>query len=146
MHERAFRQYLRNRGLKYTKERELILKGVMSSRGHFDPDELHMAVMKSGRRVSKASIYRTLPLLVESGLIEQVEKTEKHAHYESTFGQGHHDHMLCISCGRVIEFYSDALERLQNKICRTEEFSGVSHSLEIKGYCKKCGRSDRASK
>lgn len=138
--ERAFREYLKGKGLKFTKERELILKDIFSRHGHFDPEELYIGMRQKGLKVSKASIYRTLSLLIESGLIEQVQRTEKHAHYEQTFGRNHHDHMLCILCGSVIEFYSKELEELQNKICREKDFGGVTHTLEIKGYCTKCAK------
>jgi Fur family ferric uptake transcriptional regulator len=138
MAEKVFREYLKSRGLKFTKERALILNDISSRHGHFDPEELYIGMKKEGLKVSKASIYRTLPLLLESGLIEQVERTEKHAHYEKTFGRNHHDHMLCISCGSVIEFYSEALEGLQNKICKKKGFKGITHTLEIKGHCSKC--------
>ncbi|MEW6003253.1 MAG: Fur family transcriptional regulator [Nitrospirota bacterium] len=140
MEQKALRQYLKAKGFKFTKERGLIFKEVFSQQGHFDLEELHMGMRRKGFKVSKASIYRTLPLLLESGLIEQVEKTEKHAHYEKTSGRNHHDHMICISCGGVIEFYSAMLERLQNRICKKEDFEGITHTLEIKGYCRKCGK------
>jgi len=138
MGEKVFREYLKNKRLKFTKERALILRNIAVRDGHFDPEELYIGMREKGLKVSKASIYRTLPLLLESGLIEQVERTEKHAHYEKTFGRNHHDHMLCISCGSIIEFYSEALEDLQNKICNKKGFSGITHTLEIKGYCSKC--------
>jgi Fur family ferric uptake transcriptional regulator len=143
MGEKTFREYLKGRGLKFTKERELILKEVCSLRSHFDPEELYIGMREKGLKVSKASIYRTLPLLLQGGLIEQVERTEKHAHYEPTFGRGHHDHMLCISCGSAIEFYSEELERLQDEICRKRGFESVNHSLEIKGYCSKCRKTKK---
>ena len=143
MGEKTFREYLKAKGLKFTKERELIFKEIFSRHGHFDPEGLYMEMRKKGLKVSKASIYRTLPLLLEGGLIEQVERTKKHAHYEHIFGQNHHDHMFCISCGGVIEFYSEALERLQNKICKVEGFESVTHTLEIKGYCRKCRKKRR---
>jgi Fur family ferric uptake transcriptional regulator len=77
-------------------------------------------------------------LLVESGLVEEVERTDKHAHYELTYGSAHHDHMLCTECGKVIEFYSPSLEKLQDRLCRARGFKGTSHTLEIKGLCREC--------
>lgn len=133
-----FIEYLRAKGLKFTKERQLIAKELLSSRGHFDLDEFYVGLKKKGLKVSKASVYRTLPLLLESGLIKQVEKTDKHAHYELVYGSSHHDHMLCVSCGKVIEFYSKPLERLQDRLCEAEGFESISHTLEIMGYCSKC--------
>lgn len=138
MGEKAFREYLSGQGFKFTKERKLILREIFSLHNHFDPEQLFIRMKKKGLKVSKASIYRTLPLLLQSGLIEQVERTEKHAHYEHTLGRGHHDHMLCISCGSAIEFFSEELERLQDEICKNKDFDSVTHTLEIKGYCSKC--------
>jgi Fur family ferric uptake transcriptional regulator len=138
MEERKFKEFLKAKGLKFTNERRLILREVLSRKGHFDLEELYISMRTKGLKVSKASVYRTLPLLIECSLIEQVEKTEKHAHYECTVGGGHHDHMLCVSCGRVIEFYSGALEKLQERLCREEGFRGITHTLEIKGCCKRC--------
>ncbi|GAB4387846.1 MAG: transcriptional repressor [Thermodesulfovibrionales bacterium] len=133
-----FRNFLRDRGLKFTREREAIVDEVLSRKGHFDLEELHMSMKKDGSGVSRASIYRTLPLLLESGVLEEVERTDKHAHYEHTPPREHHDHMLCVSCGKVIEFYSGALERLQDRLCHERQFDGISHTLEIKGYCRRC--------
>jgi Fur family ferric uptake transcriptional regulator len=140
----AFKEFLRKKGLRVTKEREAILNEVLSRKGHFDMEELHLALRKNSPRVSRASIYRTLPLLIESGILEEVERVDKHAHYEHTTGRSHHDHMLCVSCGRVIEFYSESLEKLQNRLCRDRGFEGISHNLEIKGYCRKCARKKKA--
>jgi len=138
MHDTIFKRLLKRKGLKFTKERKAILKEVFSLHGHFDPEELLMRLRKKGSRVSKASIYRTIPLLLESRLIEKVIKVDRHAHYEHTYGHSHHDHMICITCGNVIEFHSQALEDLQERLCNGEDFMGISHTLEIRGYCKKC--------
>jgi Fur family ferric uptake transcriptional regulator len=142
MEQEIFREFLSGKGLKLTKERQRILDEVSASRGHFHPEELLLRMKDKDIKVSKASIYRTLPLLVESGLVEQVEKNDKHAHYEHTFGQGHHDHLICLKCGRVIEVFSPKLEEIQNELCKESSFDGITHTLEIKGYCRKCGRRD----
>ena len=118
MEDKIFKEFLEKKGLKFTKERAAVLKDVFSTHNHFDPDELLIKMRKKGIRVSKASIYRTLPLLLECGLVEQVEKMDKHAHYEHTFGHGHHDHLICIKCGRIISLFSEKLERLQEKLCK----------------------------
>ncbi|HWR59523.1 MAG TPA: transcriptional repressor [Thermodesulfovibrionales bacterium] len=138
MEKKIFREFLSGKGLKLTKERQRILDEVSSYHGHFDPEELLLSMKKKSIKVSKASVYRTLPLLLESGLIEQVEKNDKHAHYEHTFGHGHHDHLICLKCGRVIEVFSPKLEEIQNELCRVNRFDGITHTLEIKGYCRRC--------
>lgn len=138
MENKIFKEFLEKKGLKFTKERLAVLKEVFSIHSHFDPDDILIKMRKKGIRVSKASIYRTLPLLLECGLVEQVERVDKHAHYEHTFGHGHHDHLICIKCGKVIALYSKKLERLQERLCKKENFKNITHTLEIKGYCSKC--------
>ncbi len=139
MEKEIFREFLYRKGLKFTKERQRILGEVFSFHGHFAPEELLRSMRSKRIQVSKASVYRTLPLLLESGLIEQVERNDKHAHYEHTFGHEHHDHLICIRCGKVIEVFSPRLEAIQNELCRSKEFEGIKHTLEIKGYCRNCG-------
>jgi Fur family ferric uptake transcriptional regulator len=134
-----FKGFLSSRGLKQTTKRDEILSEILSIEGHFDPDELFMRLKAKKSKVSKASIYRTIPLLIESGLIVEVERVDKHAHYEKVYEERHHDHMICISCGKVIEFFSPDLETLQLNLCETERFTAMRHSLEIMGYCRNCG-------
>ncbi|MEW6230397.1 MAG: Fur family transcriptional regulator, partial [Bacillota bacterium] len=91
-----------------------------------------------GRRVSRASVYRTLPLLVKSGLLRDVHSSEKHSHYEHIFGHRHHDHLICTKCGRTIEFNSPMIEKLQTEICNQHGFWATGHKLEITGLCDAC--------
>lgn len=138
MKKEQFRAYLAAKGLKSTKERDEIITEILGTKGHFNLDELFVRLKAKGSKVSRASIYRTIPLLLESGLIEEVERVDKHAHYECISRDSHHDHMICIGCGRVIEFYSPPLEALQDQICMREKFAKVRHHLEILGYCTHC--------
>jgi Fur family ferric uptake transcriptional regulator len=135
-----FREFLKERGLRFTGERAAVFRAVLRSRGHFDPDGLYLLMRKRGEKVSRSSVYRTLPLLVEAGVLDEAVRAGRQTRYERTLGREHHDHMTCLGCGRVIEFYSEAMEDLQEKICRRERFKGVSHTMEIRGYCMKCGK------
>ncbi|HXX53822.1 MAG TPA: transcriptional repressor [Thermodesulfovibrionales bacterium] len=138
MEKKIFQEFLARKGLKFTKERERILNEISAFHGHFDPEELLISIRRKETKVSKASIYRTLPLLLESGLIEQVEKNDKHAHYEHTFGHRHHDHCICVKCGAIIEVFSPKLEAIQEELCGEVGFTGIRHTLEIRGYCRDC--------
>lgn len=138
MDSEKFAEFILGKGLKSTKKRNEILDEVLKTEGHFDPDELYIRLKQKGSKVSRASIYRTLHLLVESGFIEEVERVDKHAHYERVSSDSHHDHMICMKCGKVIEFFSPTLEMLQDEICLKEKFHKVRHSLEIFGYCEQC--------
>ncbi len=133
-----FKKFLKSKGLKLTRERALILDESLSWKGHFEPEELFKKMREKGLKVSRASVYRTIPLLLESGIIEEVEKIDRHSHYEHIPERYHHDHMICLRCGKIIEFYSPRLEILQKIICENYNFSCKSHTLEIRGYCNKC--------
>ncbi|RKY29980.1 MAG: transcriptional repressor [Candidatus Omnitrophota bacterium] len=136
--EDRFRDHLKKKGLKFTSERKLILKEVFSSHKHFDVEELFGRLRKKDRAISRATIYRTLPLLIESGLIREALRCRDRFYYEHVFGHPHHDHLLCIGCGKVIEFRDERLEKLQNEVCKKYGFELIEHRLGIKGYCKKC--------
>jgi len=138
MRQKIFRQFLEERGQRLTKERNAVLQKAFSCKAHFDPEALYLEMRKKGLKASRASVYRTLNLLCECGLVEKVSKTDHGTIYEHTFGHQHHDHMVCINCGKVIEFYSENLEKFQEEICRERDFKGKSHTLEIRGYCRHC--------
>lgn len=138
MEEELFRNFLKAKGLKFTRERSAIVRELAAVKSHFDIEGLHRVLKKKKHKVSRASLYRTIPLLVECGLLEEIKTIDTHTFYEHTYGREHHDHLICIGCGRIIEFYSEKLERLQNEICSHEDFKGIRHLLEIQGYCKKC--------
>ncbi|MBI5640150.1 MAG: transcriptional repressor [Nitrospirae bacterium] len=138
MEQKIFQEFLGERGLKLTKERAAVLREVFSFHGHFEPEHLYFRIRGSGSKASRASVYRTLSLLVESGLVEKVTRTDRGNVYEHTYGHRHHDHMICDACGGIIEFYSEKLESLQAEICEQNSFSGSSHTLEIRGRCETC--------
>ena len=138
MEKQKFRELLLTKKLKLTKERLEVLDEILNMKEHFDLDKLFIRLKAQGAKVSRASIYRTIPLLIESGLIEQVERVDRHEHYERVSDNQHHDHMICLKCGDVIEFYSPTLEMLQDEVCQKEKFKGMRHTLEILGHCKEC--------
>jgi Fur family ferric uptake transcriptional regulator len=141
--EKIFTKFLNERGQRLTKERTGILRRIFSCHGHFDPETLYLQMRRTGLKASRASVYRTLNLLLECGLVERVRKTQHGSVYEYTSGHKHHDHMLCMGCGNMIEFYSADLEQLQDELCIRQGFQGESHSLEIRGYCRKCRKNRR---
>ena len=143
MQKKVFSDFLKDRGQRLTRERTAILQKTLSCHGHFDPESLYLEIRKTGLKASRASVYRTINLLCECGLVGKVSKTEHGTVYEQTFGHGHHDHMQCMKCGKVIEFYSENLEKLQEDLCERQGFKGTSHTLEIRGYCKKCQKEKR---
>ena len=136
--EQLFRIFLQSRGLRFTPERRDILQSILSIGGHFDVEVLHSWMQKKGYKLSLATIYRAMPLFIESNIITSSLRQEGRTSYESTYGSEHHDHLICLKCGKIIEFKEDEIEVLQEKVCKSYEFEAIEHSLGIKGYCKDC--------
>lgn len=136
-----FGEYLRPLGLKLTREREALLREIFSTHYHFDADELLIKLKERNAKTSRATIYRTLDLLVKSGMVRRVHLGEDHYHYERvTQHDVHHDHLICTTCGNVIEFHDDELEQRQREICAKHRFTRTFSNLQILGVCSACVR------
>lgn len=132
--------YLKENKLRATPERIKILDEVMKGTGHFDADELYMKLRTKGIEVSRATVYNTLDVLLECGLISKYRFGENHSRYEKAFGRPRHDHLICLSCGDIIEFVDEELNKLQEKVCREKNFKAQNSTLQIFGTCSKCQR------
>ena len=143
--EEAFVRYLRSQQIKYTKPRRTILRAALGLPVQFDAEQLLALMHKAGDRVAKATIYRTLPLLVDSGILKQVRLSDSQAHYEHILEDEPHDHIVCHRCGRIIEFESRRVEQLRDQIARENDFRAVSHRFGITGYCATCAKSQPAN-
>ena len=133
-----FATYLADHRLKMTRERRAVLEEMLKVRGHFDADQLLAIFRRKGRPVSRATLYRTLSRLVEAGLVHKIEMERGQARYEPMFGRHHHDPMVCVACGRIIEFENRDIERLQEEVCRRKRFNMTGHTHQIRGYCSDC--------
>ena len=143
--ERVFERRLRDQGLRVTGERRAILQEVFRTTSHFDADSLLTRLRNAGRPVSRATVYRTLSHFVETGLIRRVDSGERHARFEPCVGDEHHEHMICVVCGRILEFVEEEIERLQLEACRRHRFRPISHTLQIQGVCNECQRREAGS-
>jgi Fur family ferric uptake transcriptional regulator len=138
-----FRTVLHERSLKMSTVREAIARAALAYKGHFSVEDL-LGVLKS-KGVSEAhmaTVYRAIPLMVESGLIQPALLTRGDEHrYEVAFEREHHDHLLCTKCGRVIEFHSEAMEALQRELAERYDFEIDKHVHELMGRCGRCRKS-----
>jgi Fur family transcriptional regulator, ferric uptake regulator len=140
-----FRDYIRQRGLRRTPEREVILQEVLAVQDHFDVEELHLRLRDKGIKVSKASVYRALRLFLDCGLVREVDYSDGHWHYEYIYGPGEHNHLRCLGCGEIVEFTAPDLMRLEEQLSREYGYNIISHQWEVKGYCRRC-QSERSGK
>ena len=124
--------------LRATPERFAILDAVLQSQGHFDVEGLYYRIISNGTKVSKATVYNTLELLQECGLVSKYRFAENTSRYEKAFGRPHHHHMICLNCGDIIEFTNDRLEHIQQEVAEREKFNLQSTTIQIFGTCSKC--------
>jgi Fur family ferric uptake transcriptional regulator len=141
-----FREYLRGRNLRLTPERRTVLEVILSHEGHFDADELLRFLRRRNRRVSRATLYRTLDHLRGAGLVKMHRFGRANALYEHVYGRRHHDHMVCDRCQQVIEFVNDEIEALQDEVCRFYRFRPTNHVMQIFGICDACQEKERGER
>ena len=131
-----WRSYIQDRRLNVTAQREAIVEMFLRTRDHVSIDELLTKVRKRQPRVGYATVYRTLKLLVDSGLAVERQFGDGQARYEVV--GDHHDHLICVKCGLILEFEDDEIERLQEKIAsRLGGFTVLRHRHELYGLCAK---------
>ncbi len=133
-----FRDFLHKRSLRATEVREGILRAILERKGHFDIQELVGDLRAQRVDASRATVYRTLPLLREAGIVQSTVKSGGCRRFEPAVGQEHHDHLLCTRCGRVVEFQFEAFEVLQREVASKYGFQLTGHSHELFGLCPAC--------
>jgi len=136
--EIMFDDFLLQKGLKLTKPRKIILKAIFENRGHFNVDSLYDKIKLKHKNVSRATIYRTMPLLTEAGLIKQALRCEAKDHYENIFEQPSHLHLICTNCGEIIEVCSEEIEEILQEIALSKKFIMKEINMSVKGFCKDC--------
>lgn len=134
--ERGFQDFIQKRGLKSTRQRATIVRVFFNLRGHISVEELLREVKKVNPRIGYATVYRTLHLLVESGLIEERRFGDGLARYEGRSEVEHHDHMICTECGQIREFFDAQLESMQERLAEEHNFRILRHRLELYGVCR----------
>lgn len=132
------RTYLKDRDQSLTQRRELVCDIMEKIGKHCTADELYFAVRKKEPEIGQATVFRTINLLVEAGLIREVDLGDKKHRYEVISGHEHHDHIVCIKCGLVIEAMDEKLEKEKMRVSKKYGFRPVRHRLEIFGLCEKC--------
>ncbi len=133
-----FKAFLKSNNSLWSVEREQITRYVLEHPEHFTADELYITLKENGSTISRATIYRTLDLLVKSSLVLKTQLKNGAYIYEHSADAPHHDHLICNMCGKIIEFHSHQIELLQNQIAKENEFKITGHSLRIYGICKEC--------
>jgi Fur family ferric uptake transcriptional regulator len=135
---KLFTAHLENKGLRKTGERYAILEEIYARSGHFDVDELYAGMKERGLQVSRATVYNTLDLLVEQGLVSKHQFGRNLAQYEKSYGYRQHDHVICTECHKVVEFCDPRIHGIQTMVGDLLNFHILHHSLNLYGICGDC--------
>jgi Fur family ferric uptake transcriptional regulator len=138
--EEVLGRYMAQRGLKSTRQRNLIIDTFFSAAGHLSVEDVWAKVRQRDAKVSVATVYRTMKLLSECGLAHARNFGDGQTRYEAAVGRHHHDHLICTQCGTIVEFENDRIEALQDAVARKHGFRVTSHKMELYGLCRNCQR------
>lgn len=131
-------EFMAARGLRSTEQRRLIVDAFFEQTEHVSVDELLERVKAKDPRIGYATVYRTLKMLVESGIVHEHRFGDGYTRYELTDDDAHHDHLICLECGKITEFEEPQIEALQDRIAARYGFHVESHKHELYGKCSEC--------
>ncbi len=140
---RELMEFMARRGLRSTEQRRVIIDKLFQTSEHVTIDQLLEAARAEDSRIGYATVYRTMKLLVEAGLVHERKFGDGHTRYELADEEAHHDHLICLSCGKIEEFEEPAIEELQDQVAKRYGFTVQHHKHELYGICRSC--SDKGS-
>ena len=129
--DKVLKEILQKEGLRYTQQRKQIWIEIKNSSEHRDAEDIYLSLRKNGVNVSRATIYRTIDIFVKNRLVRKMDIGDGRSRFELRLDDNHHDHMICINTGKIIEFYSDELEEIQEKIVKDHGYKLVRHVHQL---------------
>ena len=132
----VFVTYLKKKSHRITNERFLILDSALKMKGHFDADELFLNMKNDYLNVSRATVYKTLELMSECGILTKHNFKGDRGRYETKIGRKNHYHLICTLCNRIFEFENPAIEKIQSRICSESGFKNVDHTFQVFARCE----------
>lgn len=133
------KEVIKQKGLKYTKQREIILETILNSDRHLSAEDLYKLIQEKypEEKIGIATVYRAVSFLEDSGLISSISLDKDTKKFETNFKE-HHDHLICVKCNKIVEFVNDKIEKEQEKIAKNQDFKLLDHAMYLYGVCKDC--------
>ena len=136
--EKVFMDYISKKGLNITPQRKFIVETFLETEGHFSAEELTNLVNEKAPEIGQATVYRTLKLLIDSGLADSLDFGCGVSLYEHAYGHKHHDHLICIECKKRVEFVEPVIELKQEELARKNGYTLTRHRMYLYGLCQEC--------
>ena len=134
----TFEHFLGEQGLHMTSQRKAVLRCLLEGKHHLREEEIYYLARKQESGLGRTTVFRTLKLLEQCGLADRVEAADGTPRFELKHDRPHHDHMVCVECGAILEFHNDRMEAIQNEAIREAGFTALWHRHEIFGRCRGC--------
>ena len=125
------KEVLKKEGLRFTKQRLAVWDEIKDSNEHHDADKIYENIKSKNLNVSRATVYRTLDILAKNKFIRKLDVGDGRIRYEAKISKDHHDHMICLETGKIIEFYNEEIERLQDTIAKKHGYKVIRHSHQL---------------
>ena len=132
------KRVLKKEGLRYTQQRQSVWDELCATNDHRDAEEIYLAIRQSGLNVSRATVYRTIDVLVKNKMALKLELGDGRARYEHKVNATHHDHLICIQCGKIEEFMDEVIESRQDEIVKKFGYKLVRHIHQLFIICSEC--------
>ena len=135
-HVDKLKDILKSEGLRYTKQRQQVWDEIRHSSEHRDAEEIYIQINEASKsnhveKVSRATVYRTIDVLVKNNLVRKMELGDGRALYEHKIEEEHHDHIICVETGKIIEFYNEELEKIQEDVVKEHGYELVRHVHQL---------------
>ena len=132
------KKVLKKENLRYTQQRQAIWDELCSSEEHRDAEEIYLSLRKNGVNASRATVYRTIDVLVKNKLVRKLDLGDGKALYENKIDATHHDHLICVQCGKIEEFIDDNIEKIQDDIVKSFGYKMIRHIHQLFVLCDEC--------
>ncbi len=134
----VLKEALKDNGLRDTQQLQTVWDELCSTSDHRDAEDIYVTLVRNGLSVSRATVYRTIEVLVKKGLARKLDIGDGRSRYEMRQDNSHHDHMICVNCGRIEEFVDLRIEELQKDVAVRNSFILKTHKLQLYGLCRDC--------